>query len=139
MRNKYIYKKTKEDWYDPEYPNSIEAPCYWYEWTLQELKTYDYRDQGGEIEQGLEFLDGIKEGDQDFYFEKDALSHRNFNMGDNNEYLTLQKVHWDWDGLDYKETALITDDWEFEKDPEFKVPKRFIKVLQDWKKFKENK
>nr|BAR33961.1 hypothetical protein [uncultured Mediterranean phage uvMED] len=137
MRNKYIYKKTKEDWYDPEYPHEIVAPCYWYEWTLEELKTYDFTDRGGEIEQGFEFVDGIAEGESNFYFSKSADA--NFNMGDRNEYLTLQKVHWDHDGLHYKETAWITDDWEFEKDPEFKVPKRFIKVLKDWKKFKENK
>lgn len=136
MRNKYIYKKSSVDWYDPEYPHEIVAPCYWYEWTLQELKTYDFTDRGGEIEQGLEFVDSIRAG-KTFYLNE--FTDGNFNMGDNNKYLTLQKVHWDHDGLDYKETAHITDDWEFEKDPEFKVPKRFIKVLRDWKNFKENK
>lgn len=149
MKNKYIYKKSKEDWYDPEYPNDIVAPCYWYDWTLYKLETYDLTDRGGEIEEGFEFVDSVSEGEQNpfsdqdkkycnFYF--DECVDADFNMGDKGYYLALDKVHWDIDGLDHKETAWISDDWEFEfETSQFIIPKRFIKALEHWKKFKENR
>jgi len=144
MANKYIYKKTSEDWFDPEYPNDIVGPCYFYDWTINELKTYDFTKQGGEIEEGFEFVDSVSEeprGSQDkkycgFPLLEDIPRDVVFNMGDNNIYITLTKVHWGCDGLQYKESVCINDDWEFEwEHAEFKVPKRFIKALEHWKKF----
>lgn len=147
MRNQYIFKKSTQDWYDPKYPNDIVAPCYFYEWTVYVQDTYDFTKQGGEIEEALEWVDAAsaepRKGQDKkylgFFLEENVQADVAFNMGDQKRYLGLDKVHWSYDGLQYKESAYINDDWEFELDSGFKVPKRFIKALELWKNFKENK
>ena len=148
MRNQYIFKKSSEDWYDPKYPDDIVAPCYFYEWTVYVQDTYDFTKQGGEIEEALEWVDAAsaepRKGQDKkylgFFLEENVQADVAFNMGDQKRYLGLDKVHWSYDGLQYKESVFIHSDWTFELDgAEFKVPKRFIKALELWKNFKENK
>lgn len=147
MRNKYIYKKSSEDWYDPEYPNDIVAPCYFYDWTFYKLVTYDFTKQGGSIEKSWEWVDSASaepSQGQDKKYLGFPLVNNNIDLEldiiNNNALLGLDKVHWDHDGLQYKERVFINPDWTFAlHGAEFRVPKKFIKALEHWKNFKESK
>ena len=148
MRNQYIYKKSSQDWYDPKYPHEIVAPCYFYDWTIYELVTVDFTDQGGQIEKNWQWDDSVsaepRKGQDKkylgFLLEENVQADVDLEISDNKNLLGLDKVHWSYDGLQYKESVYINSDWTFVLDGAgFKVPKRFIKALELWKNFKENK
>ena len=91
----------------------------------------------GEIHHEYEPVDWS--GSEKFPLRKNIERDVIFNIGDDNSYLELRKCIYlgGW-GRSWEGYACITKDWEFEENNDFKVPKRFIQMLERWKKFKEN-
>ena len=90
----------------------------------------------GETDEAYEPVDWS--GSEEFPLTKNIASEANFNIGDDNSYLELRKAIYrlNW-GRTWEGYAWVNKDWEFEENNDFKVPKRFIQMLERWKKFRE--
>ena len=89
----------------------------------------------GETDEAYEPVDWS--GSEKFPLTKKRDWEANFNIGDDNTYLELSKSIWTAGlGRTWQGYAGVTKDWEFENHTDFKVPKRFIQMLERWKKFK---
>ena len=126
-----------DPYYEPD-----KATDYEWVWLRKSIITHD-SDYGkrigleeGEIDEAYEPVDWS--GDEKLPLRKDLERDVNFNIGDDNSYLELRKAIYtaNW-GRTWEGYAWVTKDWEFENHTDFKVPKRFIQMLERWKKFKE--
>jgi hypothetical protein len=126
--------KRSDPYYEPE-----KATDYEWVWLEKHFHTSTNGGQnapfflkGDETDESFEPVDWS--GDEKFPINRGD----NYEIGDNNLYLELRKIIWEsgmgrtWEGY-----AWVTKDWEFEEYTDFKVPKRFIQMLERWKKFKE--